>query len=79
MCLDRISQAKKLIEALPCSWMDAEYKGYCGMGTRMASRESRMRAVRHMRTAGLAPSVMKICCNQHGLRDLPSCAPRDRS
>lgn len=42
--------------------MAAEYSGYCGMGTRIASSLSLMSALRQMRTAGLAPSVRKIVC-----------------
>jgi hypothetical protein len=36
------------------------------MGTRMPSRSSRMMALRHMRTAGEAPSVRKMCCGWMG-------------
>lgn len=36
------------------------------MGTRMPSRSSRMMALRHMRTAGEAPSVRKMCCKWMG-------------
>jgi hypothetical protein len=42
--------------------MLAEYSGYCGMGTRMPSRSSRMIAFRMKRTAGEAPSVRKMFC-----------------
>ena len=45
--------------------MAALYSGYCGMGTRMASRESRMTAFSIMRTATEAPSVRKMFC-AHG-------------
>jgi hypothetical protein len=40
--------------------MDAEYRGYCGMGTSTLSRESRIIALRAMRTATDAPSVRKM-------------------
>ena len=40
--------------------MDAEYSGYCGIGTRMASFSSLMAALRRYRTATEAPSVRKM-------------------
>ena len=42
--------------------MDAEYRGYWGMGTRMPSLPSLMMAFSARRTAGLAPSVRKMFC-----------------
>ena len=42
--------------------MDALYRGYCGIGTRMPSLLLRSAALRHSRTAGEAPSVMKMFC-----------------
>lgn len=46
----------------PYRLMEAEYSGYCGMGTRMPSLLLRMTALRHRRTATLAPSVTKMFC-----------------
>eukprot|EP00983_Pelagomonas_calceolata_P096730 1158164-Pelagomonas_calceolata.AAC.3 len=47
---------------LPYKLMDAEYKGYWGMGTSTPSVLFRISAFKHMRTATLAPSVTKMCC-----------------